>query len=215
APIEHEGMAPRPVDAVLRAEPGEVAVVEFPINVDDSDGDAMFRSLAHGKLVMNGISGFVPASLRALSGHLTAPGPPFPAPEAQAALRRVYPLRYLVVRLGDPALREAWRPDWMALRRESPSLLRFRGSFGSEDLYELAPLPERGLRIEREVSYDFLRRHPVLRAALRPLGEAGDLEHRLEVTLNGRVVERMALGRDTRVRLVLPPPYRLAAPQLI
>jgi len=164
---------------------------------------------------MNGISGFVPASLRALSGHLTTPGWPFPGPEAQAALRRVYPLRYLVVRLGDPAFREEGRPHWIALRGDAPPLLRFRGRFGSDDLYELAPLPERGLRIEREVSYDFLRRHPVLRAALRPLGESADLEHRLEVTLNGRVIERGALDGDTRLRLTLAPPYRPAAPQLI
>src|SRR5262249_54841288 len=181
-PIDHQPGAARPVDAVLRAEPAEVAVVEFPTNVDDSDGDAMFRSLAHGKLVMNGISGFVPASLRALSGHLTTPGWPFPLPEAQAALRRVYPRRYLVVRLGDPVFREEGRPHWIALRGDPPPLLRFRGSFGPDDLYELAPLPERGLRIEREVSYDFLWRHPVLRAALRPLAAATDLAHPPQVT---------------------------------
>jgi hypothetical protein len=58
----------RPVDAVLGADPNDVAVLEWPCAVADTDTEAMFRSLYHGKRVVNGHSGFVPPSLRDLSG---------------------------------------------------------------------------------------------------------------------------------------------------
>jgi hypothetical protein len=106
----------------------------------------------------------VPESRGGLSDRPSTLDPPFPGPEAQAALRRIYPLRYLVVRMGDPALTEQIRGAWRAVRESPPPLLRFRGTFGADDLYELAPLPERGLRVERAISYDFLSRHPVLPA---------------------------------------------------
>jgi hypothetical protein len=95
----------------------------------------MFRSLAHGRYVVNGISGFVPESLGGLSDRLSTLDPPFPGPEAQAAHRRIYPLRYLVVRMGDPALTEEMRGAWRAVRESPPPLLRFRGTFGADDLY--------------------------------------------------------------------------------
>jgi len=215
APVPYEAVAGRPVDARLGAEPAAGAVLEFPTNVDDSDGDAMFRSLAHGRYVVNGISGFVPESLGVLSDRLSTLDPPFPGREAQAALRRIYPLRYLVVRMGDPALTEEMRRAWRAVGESPPPLLRFRGTFGDDDLYELAPLPERGLRVERAVSYDFLSRRPVLRATLRPLVVDRDLVQLVEIGLNGRLVERVPLDRETTVALTLAPPYRLAAPQVI
>jgi Interleukin-like EMT inducer len=215
APVPYEAVAARPVDAVLRAEPAPAAVLEVPTNVDDSDGDAMFRSLAHGKYVVNGISGFVPDSLAVLSRLLSTPERPFPTHDVQAALRRIYPLRYLVVRTGDDALSGEQGSMWTAVRESPPPLLRFRGTFGADDLYEVAPLPERGLRIERAVSYDFLRRHPVLRATLRPLVEDPELEQLVEVGLNGRLVQRLSLEREVTVALTLAPPYRLAAPQVV
>ena len=206
-PVDWRG---RPVDRALRADRAEAAVLEFPTNVDDSDGDAMFRSLVHDKYVVNGISGFVPASLRDLSGLLTTAGSPFPVPRAQEALRQIYPLRYLVVRLGDPALGAEWRPAWLALRTQAPPLLRFRGSFGDEDLYEVVPEPEQGWRIARLVSYEFLRRHPALRATLRPLVSGRDVRQWVEVAVDDRVLERVALDGETRAAVRLTPPYRQA-----
>ena len=52
----------RAVDAVLKADRADVAVLEWPPNVQVVDVDAMFRSLDHGKRVVNGLSGFVPAA---------------------------------------------------------------------------------------------------------------------------------------------------------
>src|SRR5262249_1077145 len=126
-----------------------------------------------------------------------------------------YPLRYLVVRHGDGAQTEAVERMWDAVREKPPALLRFRGTFGADDLYEVIPLPERGLRIERAVSYDFLRRHPVLRARIRPLAEDREREQLVEIGLNGRLLQRVPLDREASVVLMLAPPYRLAAPQRI
>ncbi len=216
-PLPYERVAPglRPVDEALRRESGEGVVLEWPTYVPDADADAMFRSVGHGRRVVNGYSGFVPGFLNELSGLLTEPGPVFPPPEAHAALRRIYPLRWLVVRLDDPGLEEPWRPVWLALRREAPPILRFRGTFGDEDLYEIVPLPERGQRIERLVSYDFLRTHPVLRLNARPLAGAGAMEQWLEVRLNGVPVRRLPLnGADSPV-VRLDAPLTRALPNAI
>jgi hypothetical protein len=214
-PYETLTSVSRPVDEVLRAEAPGAVVLEWPTNVERTDADAMLRSLVHGQRVVNGLSGFVPEQLRRISGLLTTPGPPFPVPEAQAALRRIYPLRFLVVRLNDPAVKAEWRPVWRALRTDAPQLLRYRGSFGDEDLYELEPLPERGSRLERWVSHDFLRAHPVLALTARARDERAGLSQWVEVRLNDRPIERVRLGGDGRATLALAPPYRVAAPNVI
>ncbi|MCI0547012.1 MAG: hypothetical protein L0027_06985, partial [Candidatus Rokubacteria bacterium] len=167
-PYELETSPARAVDAVLKADLTDVAVLEWPPNVEVVDVDAMFRSLAHGKRVVNGLSGFVPAALRDLSRLLSAPEAPFPA-AAQTALQRIYPLRYLVVRLTDHHLARTWAPTWHRLRRAPPHLLRHHGTYGDDDLYEILTVPERGLFLERWVSYDFLVDHPVMEASARPL----------------------------------------------
>ncbi|HEV8308723.1 MAG TPA: interleukin-like EMT inducer domain-containing protein [Methylomirabilota bacterium] len=211
----HETVAPRPVDALLRADPEDVAVLEWPLNVRMADADAMVRSLWHRKLLVNGLSGFMPPDVRDLSTLLSTPGSPFPLPEAQAALRRIYPLRYLVVRLGDDNLPPIGRPSWLALRQIQPPLLRFRGTFGSEDLYEIVPLPEQAVTLERRVSYDVLRRHSRLELALRPRATGPDLEQWTTVSLDGRPVERLPLDHGTRATLSLGRASSLAVPNVI
>ena len=128
-PLSYERVAlARPIDAALgRVEP-EAVVLEWPTYVPETDADAMLRSVAHGRRIVNGYSGFVPEFIRELSGLLTTPGPVFPVPEAQAALRRIHPLRYLVVRLDNPAVQPEWRAIWLGLRTAPPPLLRFRGA---------------------------------------------------------------------------------------
>jgi hypothetical protein len=213
-PYRFEASPGRPVDAVLRTDRADVAVLEWPPNVEAVDVDAMFRSLAHGKRVVNGLSGFVPAALRDLSVVLSEPDAPFPA-EAQSALLRIYPLRYLVVRLADHHLVGTWHPTWQRLRRVHPALLRHRGTYGEADLYEILPVPERGLVLERWVSYDFLAAHPVLEAAVRPLGQHPGRAAWVDVALNDRPLTRVPLDGPRRLRLGLRPPFRRAAPNMI
>jgi hypothetical protein len=213
-PYRFEPSPGRAVDAVLAADPADVAVLEWPPNVGFVDVDAMFRSLVHGKRVVNGLSGFVPAALRDLSDLLSAPAAPFP-PEAQAAVRRIYPLRYVVVRLADHHLAAMWQPTWHRFRRLHPPMLRHRGTHGETDLYEILPTPERGLVLERWVSYDFLVAHPVLEATVRSLGRAPGRVDWVEVALNDRPLTRVPLDQAAQIRLSLPPPFRRAAPNMI
>jgi interleukin-like EMT inducer protein len=213
-PYRLEASAAREVDVALRAERADVAVLEWPPNVEVVDVDAMFRSLAHGKRVVNGLSGFVPAALRDLSLLLSAPDAPFPA-AAQTALQRIYPLRYLVVRLTDHYLAHAWHPTWQKLRRAPPPFLRHHGTYGRDDLYEILPAPEQGLSLERWVSYDFLVDHPLLEASVRPIARRPGRAAWVELTLNDRRLTRVPLDRPRLLRYWLEPPYHRAAPNVI
>ncbi|HEX2501572.1 MAG TPA: interleukin-like EMT inducer domain-containing protein [Methylomirabilota bacterium] len=213
-PYRPETSPIRQVDAILRADRADVVVLEWPPNVEFVDVDAMFRSIGHGKRVVNGLSGFVPSALRDLSLLLSEPETPFDA-EAQAALQRIYPLRYLVVRLTDHHLAKVWQPTWHRLRRIHPPILRHRGTHGDTDLYEILAMPERGLVLERWVSYGFLVAHPVLEATVRPVAHQPGRAAWVEVAVNDRPVVRAPLQEPHRLRLRLHPPFRRAAPNMI
>ena len=201
----------RPVDRVLKDAPADAVVLEWPTYVAMTDADAMFRSIGHGKRIVNGYSGFVPRLPAQLSKLLTMPGPPFPVPAAEAYLRRIYPLDFLVVRLTDRDLTPAWRARWRELRQAPPPFLRFRGSYGDEDLWELTAMPERGTVAQRWVSFEFLREHPALRATLRPLATDPTLEQSARVLLNDRAVAERRIDRGEVLTATLPPPNLQAA----
>jgi hypothetical protein len=201
----------RPVDQVLRDAPPDSVVLEWPAYAPMTDSDAMLRSIGHGKRVVNGYSGFVPRLHARVSEFLTDPGPPFPTPTAAAYLRRIYPLDFLVVRLTDPELTPSWRETWEALRQAPPPFLRFRGSYGDEDLWELAMPPERTTGALRWVSYEFVQEHPVLRATLRPLADDPGVEQSALVSFNGRMLGERRIDRGEDVTATLPPPYHQAA----
>ena len=216
-PLKYEAVAgaARPVDLVIGADPGDAAVLEVPTSVPSIDGDAMLWSLAHGKLVVNGFAGFETPYLRELSGMLLPEGPSFPSPEALRALRSLYPLRYVVVRIQDRAMPADLRQAWLGVRQSPPSDLRFRGSFGGMDLYELVRLPERGPSIWREVSYRFLLEHRWLRFVARPLSADAGLEQWVEVWLNGKLLERAPLSAPTTVTVRLGRRLYRVAPNVI
>jgi Interleukin-like EMT inducer len=206
---------PRGVDAVLRADLDDVAVLEWPSDAAGIDTEAMFRSLSHGKRVVNGHSGFTPPALHDLSTYLGEPGPPFPTPAAQDALRRIYGLRYVVARLGTQEFQEVWRPSWVALRQNTSPLLRFRGTYGTDDLYEVLPLPERRRHVERLVSRDMLVRHPALRLSVAPLLAPGVVEQAIEIRLNGHLVRSLPLTGRVDAEIPLDGPLMHAVPNVI
>jgi hypothetical protein len=175
----------------------------------------MFRSLIHGKRVVNGHSGFVPGSLHYLASVLSDGGPPFPTSEAAAELQRLLPLRYIVVRQGHADFHVAWRPAWLGLRTASPPWLRFRGTYGDDDLYEVVPRPERVVFTERSASFDFLRAHPVLRLAVAPITVPDDLDQFVTVYLNGALVGRVAVPDRVVATIHLDGPLRRAAPNVL
>src|SRR5262249_24306085 len=179
-PLVYGSVTPvRPVDQVIRADPADAAVLELPTTVPALDADAMLGALAHGKYVVNGFAGFDDQWLIELSGLFTPSNESFPSPQAVAALRRIYPLRYLVIRLADPAMSRESRQAWLRLRAAPPPGLQFRGTFEDTDLYGVFPLPEQGARIERMASYTFLLSHPHLRLVAQPLTHSPNLEHRV------------------------------------
>src|SRR5262249_10963341 len=118
-------------------------------------------------------------------------------------------------RLRDPAVTAEWRAAWLGLRDAKLPAFEFVGSFGDTDLYRLHPLPERALAIRREVSYEYLRTHSVLRAVLRPLQTSPDLDQRVEVRLNDRVLAERPLTGETTVVLAFPAPDHVALPNVV
>jgi hypothetical protein len=201
----------RPVDVVLKAASPDAVVLEWPTYAPMADADSMLRSVGHGKRVMNGYSGFVPQLLAKLSKLMTVPGPPFPTPAAEEYLRRIYPLDFLVVRLTDPDLPLIWRTKWRELRQTPPPFLHFHGSYGDEDLWDVAARPERGTVAERWISFGFIREHPVLRAMLEPLHRDPEIEQSARVSLNGRTIDEGRIDGGTAITMTLPPPYHQAA----
>jgi hypothetical protein len=202
----------RPVDAILREDPDDVVVFEWPLNRRAIDVDAMLRSVGHGKRIVNGFAGFTLGFERALSGILGASVPPFASPAARTALAQIYPLRYVVVReLARP-------PDWPTgalLADLSGGVLRFRGTHGRDDLYEIVPLPERGHLLERRVAYDLVVTRPVLRARVRPLRTQAGVDQWVGVTLNDTPVTRVPLDGPLTLSVALTQPLRRAAPNVI
>jgi hypothetical protein len=214
-PLDYEWIATyaRPVDSVLRMDSDDVAVLEWPLNHPGVDVDAKLRSVGHGKRVVNGFAGFVPNFQRELSGVLAEAAPPFASPAARTALARIYPLRYLIVR--DATRRPGGRPTGQALADLSEGFLRSHGAHGEDDLYEIMPLPERGVVLERVVSYDLLVSRPRLRAALRPVRTQAGVEQWVSVRLNGATVTRATLDTTTTVSATLTGPLQQAAPNVI
>jgi Interleukin-like EMT inducer len=213
-PYLREGPPGRAVDVILAADHRDVAVLEWPPHVRSVDLDAMFRSLAHGKRVVNGLSGFVPAALRDLSLLMTVPANPL-SPATQEALQRIYPLRYLIVRLANHRVAHEWQPTWHRFRRIHPPMLRYRGNYGDVDLYDILPTPEQGFALERWISYDFLVAHPIMEVSVRSVGREPGRHDWVDLALNGRALARVPLDSPRQIQLHLRPPFRRAAPNII
>jgi len=205
----------RPVDLEIRKDPDDTVVLEVPTNVPAVDGDAMLWSLAHGKRVVNGFAGFDSKGLQDLSGLLQPSESAFPSRAAMTALRSLYPLRHLVVRVTVPEMPEDMRQAWLGLRRAAPSGLRFRGTFGDADLYEVLPVPERGAQIRRLVSYSFLLEHPHLRIVVRPLTTSANFDQWVEVLINGKLLAHAPLTTPTTVLVRLARRLSRVVPNVI
>jgi hypothetical protein len=204
-------VASRAVDAVLAADPADVAILEWPLGNSYLDADAEFRAIRHRKRLVNGFAGFTIEFPRALQATLAAGPSPLSTAAAWTALRRIYPLRYLLVR--SDALRQDERPAWRRYREVPPGPLRFRGTFGGIDLYEVLATPEIGGELQRLVAYDLLVGRPILRVSVVSLSvrdgaDADEAEEWVDVGLNGRAMARISLGAagpaSTEVRLDAP-----------
>lgn len=128
--------APPPVYVWLAGQSGELAVLELPAPASEYREDVVHATrelygLAHGKRLLDGVSGFAPPAVERLRAALQG----FPdAPALRAAAGRG--ARLIVVHYGelDPERRLSWRERVS----RSPALVE-RARFGDDVVYELLP----------------------------------------------------------------------------
>jgi hypothetical protein len=116
-------------------------------------------------------------------------------------MRQIVPLRYVVVHPDESRLaarlRETPMPGFRLLER-----------VGRDDVYELTDAPDTGIALHRDFSSKFARAHPTAAFALRFEGADPEVTRWVEVSLNGRVLQRIDTGGAAT--LTLAPPYRRA-----
>ncbi len=191
----------------LAAQPGDFAVVEVPMDVQNRDAEWMLFATAHGKRLVNGFSGFVPAYSRRLSALLSEPAPRFPSPELLSELRGIYPLRYLIVHHA--LLSPGEQAKWRRLDEKPPVGFRRIGRFGSDEVFAIDLAAEqRGRQLERSVAYDYLRAHPIARFELAAVNPERGRRDQVELVFNDRPLGLLPLnGSPQPVRLTLPSPF--------
>src|SRR4029079_1103102 len=123
------------------------------------------------------------------------------------------PVRDSVVRSA--GMRKEARRRGKDLADLSGGFLRFRGAYADDDLYEIAPLPERGIMLERVVAYDLLTTRSRLRAVLRPVRLQAGVHQWVALTLNGAPVVRAPFEGTTTLSTTLSSPLRQSEPNVI
>jgi hypothetical protein len=204
---------PPPVYDVIKRNPADVAVLEWPLGNETQDDGYTFWSIHHSKRIVNGGSGFLPRLTHKISAELSRPDTPalpFPGPSTRYFLQGIHPLRYLVVHnpLLDPAEQRKW-----AKLHEIP-WARYIGSFAGDDLYELHG-DQTGAQVDKLFSWDYARSRPAVSFRAEPVGPSARLRW-VEVELNGRLLGRQDVG-DTGadVRLALDQPLHHSAPNVV
>ena len=172
---------PPAVYRALAADPDDVAVLEWPQNIEDFDDYFTFMSINHWKRIVNGASGFSPDGppmTRDISGVLSAadrPDDPFPGPAARRYLLGLHPLRYVVVHnaLLDGAEQAKWR------KLETVPWARLVARYGPDDLYRLSG-DMTGSFLEKYFSWDYARGKSTVEFEARAIGPgaAGPLDRR-------------------------------------
>ncbi|PYM54375.1 MAG: hypothetical protein DMD79_24705 [Candidatus Rokuibacteriota bacterium] len=204
---------PPPVYDAIKRDPTDVAILEWPLGNETEDDGYTFWSIHHGKRLVNGGSGFLPRLTQKISAELARPDTPvqpFPWPSVRYFLLGIHPLRYLVVhnRLLDPAEQRKW-----AKLHEVP-WARYVGSFGRDDLYELAA-DETGVQVDKLFSWDYARNRRELSFRVQPVGPPAR-ERWVEVELNGRPLGRQEIGdAEVDVRMTLGQPLHHSAPNVV
>jgi interleukin-like EMT inducer protein len=187
----------------LRAEPGDFAILQLPIHEKGADAWAMLWATYHGKRLVNGHGGFALPNWEELVAAADARDPE----RLASAIRTIYPVRYILVH-RNLGLGRTWEPMWELMRAGLVPALDFAHAFGADEVYRVTPTPETGALIRRHFSSDFVRHHPQATYTVRLAGEDTDVQRRVEVRFNGRLLE--TLGESTRADVVLTPPFPVA-----
>lgn len=207
---------PPAVYGAIAADPDDVAVLEWPQNIEDYDDYFTFMSINHWKRIVNGASGFSPMGppvTRDISGVLSTPeqpGDPFPGAAARRYLLGLHPLRYVVVH--NALLDEAEQVKWRKLA-DAP-WARLVGRYGRDDLYRLSG-DLAGPSLEKLFSWDYARDKHAVEFEARATGP-GAARRWIDMALNGHPIGRIELDDGwTHVALPLAGPRHRSAPNAI
>jgi hypothetical protein len=185
---------PPPVYRALAADPADVAVLEWPQNIEDYDDFFTLMSINHWKRIVNGASGFSPMGPKMsveISAALSEPGTPsdpFPTVEARRFLLGIHPLRYVVVH--NDIIPPAEEQKWQRLP-ELPGA-RLVARFGRDDVYRLTG-EMKGWMLEKYFSWDYARGKTTVTFEARAFGSGADTSW-IEMELNGQRLGRQTLG---------------------
>ena len=188
---------PPAVYRALAADPDDVAVLEWPQNIEDFDDYFTFMSIHHWKRIVNGASGFSPDGplmTRDISGVLSTPDDPeddpFPGWPARRYLLGIHPLRYVVVHnaLLERAEQEKWR------KLATVPWARLVGRYGRDDLYRLSG-DMAGPLIEKFFSWDYARDKTTVDFEVRAIGPGAQARW-IDIDLNGHRMARQELGGE-------------------
>jgi len=196
-----------PVYRWLADQPGDFAVVEVPMDVQNLDAHWMFLSVGHRKRLVNGFSGFVPEYSRRLSALLSEPPAGFPSAELLRELRGIYPLRYVIVHHA--LLSPEEQAKWRRLGEKPPVGFRRVEQFGTDEVFAIDLAAEqRGRHLERSLAYDYLRTQSVAQFEVAAVNPEAGRRDQVELLFNGRRLGRLALGTEPApFRFHLLPPY--------
>ncbi len=194
-----------PVYQWLTDRPGDFAVLEWPSNNEGIDSRYVFWSLKHKKKEVTGVSGFFPPFTRQVVRDMIR----FPAAESITRLRRIYPLRYLIVH-GDLFFRPEHRRLARSWADRVPPGMTLVQRFGPTMVFAFQDLAETLPRWERTFSSSLVRKRP-LAVVNVAAADGGDSTIEVGVEFNGRMLRRITVDRAGRLfRISLPGPYPAA-----
>jgi len=194
---------PPPVYQWLHKQQGDFAILEWPTNNEEIDSKYVFWSLLHQKREVSGVSGFFPPFTRRVVLAMSR----FPSPASITWLRRIYPLKYIIIH-SDNFLRPEHREIALSFQKNVPEgMLRVK-QFDASTVYTFRESPEKLSDWQRTFSSEFVRRKPV---AVLTLSSTPAQAATVEVIFNGRVLPALNhQGGEHEYRFNLPGPYPAA-----
>ncbi len=198
-----------PVYQWLVKQKGDFAVLEWPSNNEAVDSKYVFWSLKHNKMEVTGVSGFFPPFTQQVVKAMIR----FPTADSITSLRRIYPLRYLIIH-GNNFLKPEHRQLATAWAADVPKGMKLVKQFSYTSVFEFENRPETVANWQRTFSSALVRKYPVavFTLAIKTTDPDDDgRRHAVEVEFNGHFVQRIAVGATPeRYRVILPGPFPAA-----
>ncbi len=201
----------------IAADPEDFVVAEWPLGWRETDAGFLLWSISHHKRVLGNPCQWYRRSLprtRQIARALERLTDPDITAVCMTELRRIYPMKYLIVHKRALPLK-MWLP-WETFMRHLPDGLAFLRTYDNEDyLFEILPIVETGREFSREFSFDYVLKHSVARFRLRD-GSESPGGFPVEIYFNDRLLCRDELSGDwKKYEFTIHPPYRKVAPNMI